>query len=344
MSSIISEVETVSNVSNNEKMDVKDQINKFARPDWRRSVWQLINSVIPYFALLVGMYYSLEISYWLTLALAVPAAGFLIRIFIIFHDCGHGSFFKSQKVSTIVGYFTGILTLVPYHDWRFNHARHHATSSDLDRRGVGDVWTMTTREYLALPARQRLQYRLFRNPLVMFGIGPLYSSLIVPRFTPPGTKKRERRSVYLTNLSLLAVVILMSILIGFKTYLLIQLPVIFFAWSLGIWLFYVQHQYEDAYWERHEDWDYQEAALRGSSFYKLPAVLQWFTGNIGFHHVHHLNARIPNYNLQKCHEQVDLFREVKPLTLLTSLKSLRFRLYDEELGRMIGFRELKADA
>jgi omega-6 fatty acid desaturase (delta-12 desaturase) len=337
----ISEVDFPNKTKTTKKPADKELIASFARPDWRRSTWQLINSVIPYFALLTGMYYSLDISYWLTLGLAVPAAGFLIRIFIIFHDCGHGSFFKSQKISTVVGYFTGILAFVPYHDWRFSHARHHATSADLDRRGTGDVWTLTTIEYLALSGWDRMMYRLFRHPLVMFGIGPFWASMVVPRFAAPGTKKRERRSIHYTNLALIFLIILMSWLIGFKTYVMIQLPVIGIAWTLGIWLFYVQHQYEDVYWDRHETWDYQQAALQGSSYYKLPAVIQWFTGNIGFHHVHHLNARIPNYNLEKCHRQVSLFRDVKPITIFSSLRSLRFRLYDEELGRMIGFRELK---
>jgi omega-6 fatty acid desaturase (delta-12 desaturase) len=290
---------------------------------------------------MVGMYYSLEISYWLTLALAIPAAGFLVRIFIIFHDCGHGSFFKSKKANTVVGYLTGILNFAPYHDWRYNHAQHHATCSDLDRRGTGDVWTLTKQEYIDLSTSKKLTYRLYRHPVVMFGLGPLWLFLINHRFAPRDAKKRERRSVQLTNLGLLIVVISMSLLIGIKAYLLIQLPVILIAGMMGIWLFYVQHQYEDVYWNRHDEWNFQDAALQGSSFYKLPVVLQWFTGNIGFHHVHHLNARIPNYNLQRCHEQIGLFRQIKPLKFLKSLKSLRFRLYDEELGKMIGFGALK---
>lgn len=317
----------------------KDLIKPFARPDWRRSVWQIINSVIPMIGLFIAMYYSLDVSYWLTLLLAVPTAGFFVRIFIIFHDCGHGSFFKSHSANTIVGYLTGILTFAPYHDWRFNHARHHATCSDLDRRGTGDVWTLTTREYDALSSWKKFTYRLYRNPIVMFGLGPVWLFMISHRFAPRGAKMRERRSVYITNLGLLVVAVSVSLLIGFKSYLLIQLPVILLAGTIGIWLFYVQHQYEDVYWNRHDNWDFQAAALEGSSFYKLPAVLQWFTGNIGYHHVHHLNARIPNYNLQRCHEEFEIFRRVKPLTFLSSLKSLRFRLYDEDTHRMVSFRQ-----
>jgi len=293
---------------------------------------------------MVGLYYSLEISYWLTLALAIPASGFLVRIFIIFHDCGHGSFFKSNKANLIVGYLTGIINFAPYHDWRYKHAQHHATCSDLDRRGIGDVWTLTTEEYLSLPTLQKLTYRLYRHPVVMFGFGPLWLFMINHRFAPRDAKKRERVSVYLTNLGLFILIVIISLLIGVKAYLLIQFPVLMIAGSMGIWLFYVQHQYEDVYWNTHDVWDYQDAALEGSSFYKLPAILQWFSGNIGFHHVHHLNSRIPNYNLQRCHEQIAMFREVKPLRFFTSLKSLRFRLYDEELGKMIGFRSLRTSS
>ena len=319
----------------------KDLIKPFARPDWRRSVWQIINSVIPMLGMFIAMYYSLAVSYWLTLLLAVPTAGLFVRIFIIFHDCGHGSFFKSHTANTIVGYITGILTFAPYHDWRFNHARHHATCSDLDRRGTGDVWTLTTGEYDALTPWKKFTYRLYRNPVVMFGLGPVWLFLISHRFSPGGAKAREKRSVYLTNLGLVVVALTASLLIGFKSYVLIQLPVILLAGTIGIWLFYVQHQYEDVYWNRHDDWDFEAAALEGSSFYKLPAVLQWFTGNIGYHHVHHLNARIPNYNLQRCHEQFDVFQQVKPLTFFSSLKSLRFRLYDEDMHRMVSFRQRK---
>jgi omega-6 fatty acid desaturase (delta-12 desaturase) len=287
------------------------------------------------------MYYSLEISYWLTLALAIPTAGFLVRIFIIFHDCGHGSFFKSRKVNTVVGYLTGILNFVPYHSWRYNHAQHHATCSDLDRRGLGDVWTLTKQEYLDLPTLKRLGYRLYRHPFVLFGFGPIWLFLINNRFAPRGAKKRERRSVQVTNIGIMIMVIIWSFLIGLKSYLLIQLPVLLIGGMMGIWLFYIQHQYEDVYWNRHVEWNFQDAAIKGSSFYKLPVLFQWFTGNIGFHHIHHLHARIPNYNLQRCHEQIALFREVKPLMFFTSLKSLSFRLYDEDLGKMIGFEALR---
>jgi len=319
----------------------KELIKIYSRPNWKRSAWQLINSIIPYLFLMVGMYYSLDISYWLTLGLAFPTAGFLVRIFIIFHDCGHGSFFESRRLNTVWGYLTGILNFAPYHSWRYNHAQHHATCSDLDRRGLGDIWTLTKQEYLDLPTLKKIGYKLYRHPFVLFGLGPIWLFLINHRLPPQGAKKRERRSVQVTNVGITIMVIVWSFLIGLKAYLLIQLPVILIGGMIGIWLFYIQHQYEDVYWNRHADWNYQDAAIKGSSFYKLPIIFQWFTGNIGFHHIHHLNARIPNYNLQRCHEQITLFREVKPLNFFTSLKSLKFRLYDEELGKMIGFKSLR---
>jgi len=319
-------------------LSLKQKLIVYSRPDWRRSLWQITNSLIPYLVLVTLMYFSLDFSYWLTLALAIPAGGFMIRTFIIFHDCGHGSFLKSRKWSSIIGFTTGILTFTPYHQWRYNHAQHHATCGDLDRRGVGDVWTLTVDEYKKLSKWQRLGYRLYRNPLIMFGIGPLYMFLISNRFSAPGAKRRERYSIYWTNAVLLLLIIVVSLLIGFKSYVLIQLPILLIALPAGVWLFYVQHQFEDVYWHRHEGWDFERAALEGSSFYKLPAVLQWFTGNIGFHHVHHLNARIPNYYLPACHKKIDEFQKVKPITILKSLKSLKFRLFDEKSARLVGFK------
>jgi acyl-lipid omega-6 desaturase (Delta-12 desaturase) len=315
----------------------KEDLKEFINSDWRKSTWQIINSVVPYFAMMAGMYWSLQYSYLLTLLLAVPAAGFMVRIFIIFHDCGHGSFFNSTRVNNTIGSIAGLFLFVPYHQWRHDHAKHHATCSDLDRRGVGDVWTLTVSEYKALPKGKRFLYRLYRNPVVLFVLGPIYMIFINNRLATSGSKKRERRSVYLTNLGLVIILALMSMTIGLKSYLLIQIPVIMIAWMAGIWLFYVQHQFEDTYWEKHENWDYFDAAIQGSSFYKLPVLLQWFSGNIGFHHVHHFNARIPNYNLQNCHEQIQEFKNIKPVTLLSSLKLMNLSLWDEKNRRLIGF-------
>jgi omega-6 fatty acid desaturase (delta-12 desaturase) len=282
------------------------------------------------------MYFSLSVSYWLTIALAIPAAGFVVRIFIIFHDCGHGSFFSSRRANNILGFISGLVTFAPYYHWNHKHAMHHASSGDLDRRGIGDVWTLTVREYEVLSKWERLKYRLFRNPLVMFLIGPVYMFLINNRFVNGKANARERFYVYWTNLGIVVMAIIASVVIGLKAYLLIQLPIIIIAGTAGVWLFYVQHQFEGVYWARHENWDFQHAALQGSSFYRLPKVLQWFSGNIGFHHVHHLSSRIPNYYLESCHEALPEFQNVKPLTLWASFKCMKYRLWDEENNKLVG--------
>jgi omega-6 fatty acid desaturase (delta-12 desaturase) len=315
-------------------------VKGFARSDTKRSIWQIVNTLVPYVALWVLMVLSLDISYWLTLLLAIPAAGFLVRLFIQFHDAGHGSLFKSPKANEVWGIITGILTFTPFHHWRHEHAVHHASAGDLDRRGVGDVMTLTVEEWLALPPLKRLGYRLYRHPVIMFGLGPLYMFLIAHRFAGRNPSKAARRSVIGTNLAIVALGALISVVIGFKAYLLIQLPLVWLGGIAGVWLFYVQHQFEGVYWEKHENWDYVTAALKGSSYYKLPGILKWFTGNIGIHHVHHLNPRIPNYRLQACHDAVPSL-QIEPITLLSSLKCLKFRLYDEVNRRLVGFREAK---
>ena len=307
----------------------------------RKSIWQVINTLIPYLTLCGVMIWSLDVSYWLTLAVAVAAGGFLIRIFIIFHDCGHGSFFRSQRANHFWGFVTGVLTFTPYHQWRQKHALHHATSGDLDRRGTGDIWTLTVQEYFEAPRWKRLAYRLFRNPFVLFVLLPLYLFLIHQRFPSPAVGRRERLGVHWTNGALLLIAIAMSMTIGIKAYLLIQLPVMMITGTVGLWLFYVQHQFEGVYWKRREHWGFAEAALHGSSFYKLPRILQWFSGNIGFHHIHHLSARIPNYNLERCHKAHPMFQSVKPVTLFSSLKSFTFRLWDEQRRKLVGFGHLR---
>jgi omega-6 fatty acid desaturase (delta-12 desaturase) len=276
--------------------------------------------------------------------LALVAGGILVRVFILFHDCCHGSFFASRRANTILGYASGILTFTPFADWRYAHNLHHATAGNLDRRGVGDIRTMTTAEYLAAPLRKRLAYRIYRNPFVLFGPGAALLFLFFQRFTTKGAGKRERRSVFLTNVALLAVVGTASVTIGFQTYLLIQLPVILIAGSLGLWLFYIQHQFESVYWAHNESWDPMKVALEGSSYFKLPKILQWFTGNIGLHHIHHVRPTIPNYNLQQCYDDMPVFQAVVPLTIRTSLQSLRLSLYDEEQKQLISFRSLKSPA
>lgn len=300
-----------------------------------------MNTLVPYAVIWYLMIQSLKVSYALTLALAVIASLLLVRIFIIFHDCGHGSFFRSLKANRFWGLVTGILTFTPSSYWWREHAQHHASAGNLDDRGVGDIWTMTVQEYLKSPLWTRITYRLARNPLFLFILGPGFLFLFIHRFSDNKTTKQGVESVLMTNLGILAVGALLSSLIGMKEYIAIQIPVVMMAASAGVWLFYVQHQFEGVYWERDPNWDYVDEALKGSSFYKLPRVLQWFTGNIGFHHIHHLSPRIPNYYLEKCYNEIQLFREVKPVTFLSSLKSITYRLWDEQHRRLVGFGYLR---
>ena len=315
---------------------------RYQKPSVGRGVWQVLNTLVPYAGLWYLMYLSMGVSYWLVLPLAVLAAGFLVRIFIIHHDCGHSSFFKSRMANDVIGFITGVLTLTPYFHWRWEHALHHSTSGDLDRRGTGDVWTLTVQEYLESSRWRRFAYRLARNPVVLFVIAPLFLFVIRQRFPTPGASERERHSVHWTNLAILGMVLGMGWLFGsIKVYLLIQLTVTAVAGTAGVWLFYVQHQFDGVYWERNGEWDYTQAALQGSSFYKLPKILQWFSGNIGFHHIHHLSPRIPNYHLEKCHEAEPLFQSVKPVTLFSSFKSFTYRLWDEPRRKLVGYAHLK---
>jgi omega-6 fatty acid desaturase (delta-12 desaturase) len=315
-------------------------VSRYSRPSLRKAAWQLLDTFLPYIALWALMVYTVRsgVSYWLTLALALTAALFLVRIFILFHDCCHGSYFKSRRANRILGVICGVLTFTPYEEWRGLHNRHHLTAGDLDRRGTGDVWTLTVEEYAAAPRLKRLAYRVFRNPLMMFVFGPVFSFLLRNRFSHKGAKKIERRSVVYTNILILGLAGAVSWAVGFRAYVLIQLPVILFAGSLGIWLFYVQHQFEGVYWARHAAWDSELAALEGASYYKLPKALQWLTGNIGFHHIHHIRPTIPNYNLEQCYRAVPELQRIKPLTLRGSLKCLRLNLWDEKKQKLVSFR------
>lgn len=315
--------------------------SRFQMPQAWRSVWQVANTLVPYAILWYLIYRSLSVSYWITVPLMLLAAGFMVRAFIIFHDCCHGSFFKSRKATNVLGFITGVLVFTPFQHWRWEHAVHHGHAGNLDGRGMGDVWTLTVQEYLEASHWKRFAYRLARNPVMLFVISPFFLFLVLYRFAAPNAGKRERHSVHWTNLALLAVAVVMSSVLGWKAYLLIQLTLVALAGAAGVWLFYVQHQFEGVYWARHDEWDFTAAALQGSSFYKLPRVLQWFTGNIGLHHIHHLNPKIPNYHLEKCHEAVPLFQTVKPLTLLSSFKSLTYRLWDEQRQKLVGFGHLR---
>lgn len=313
----------------------------YQKPNVWRASWQIVNTIGAYAVLWYLIYLSLALSWWLIVPLAILAAGLLIRIFIIFHDCGHQSFFKSPLTNDIWGFITGVLTFTPYYHWRWEHAIHHASAGHLERRGVGDVSTLTVEEYLQSSRWKKFAYRLARNPLVLFIIAPLPLFVIGQRFPSPSAKPREKASVWIMDIAVLGLAAGLIAIFGFLPWLIIQLSIMAVAGSCGIWLFYVQHQFEDAYWEQSEDWDYTAAAMKGSSFYKLPRVLQWFSGNIGFHHIHHLSSRIPNYNLERCHRSDPMFAAVKPMTLMGSLQSLNVRLWDEEAKKLISFGRLK---
>jgi len=306
-------------------------------------VTQLLTSAIPFAALWYAMLRSLEYNYWLTLALAVPTAGFLIRLFIIQHDCGHGNFFKSRRARDWVGRVIGTLLLTPYDYWRKTHAYHHAHSGDLDFRGFGDVDTITVREYYELTRSQRLQYRIYRHPLVLFGVGPAYQFLVKHRFPTdaPREWKQAWRSVWWTNVAIAAIVAVMWLTIGIGPFLMVQLPVTLIGSTLGVWMFYVQHQFEETYWHWHDGWDYYDASLLGSSYLVLPAPLQWITGNIGVHHVHHMSARIPNYKLQQAHDENEEFQVVTKVRFRDTLKLINLSLWDEENQELIRFKDLK---
>jgi acyl-lipid omega-6 desaturase (Delta-12 desaturase) len=300
--------------------------------------------VVPYLALSVLMLLLAPVSGWLVLALAFPAAGFLLRTYILFHDCTHGSFLPSRQANLWLGRFLGLVVWTPYQAWKHAHAVHHATSGDLDRRGVGDVPTLTVAEYRAAGLWKRLGYRLFRNPLVMFGLGPIWALVVQPRLFSRTERPRIIRSVMITNVVLAAVVTGLCLLVGWQVFLLVWFPPALLAGSAGVFLFYVQHQFEDAYWQSSDDWSFDEAALQGSSYLRLPKVLQYFTGNIGLHHVHHLSARIPNYNLQRAHDENALFEDVPTLTLWEGLKTTRLKLWDEDRQRLVTWAEARRPA
>jgi omega-6 fatty acid desaturase (delta-12 desaturase) len=318
-----------------------EMLAPYAQPRLARSLLDIATSAVPYLILSVAMYQALGVSVALTLALAIPTGGFLVRTFVIFHDCTHGSLLPSKRANAIVGAALGFFVLAPFARWRYDHAVHHASSGDLERRGVGDLPTLTVREYRARDWRGRFGYRAFRNPFVMFGLGPIVAMMIGPRIATRAQRPRMRHSVLLTDLALVGVVGALCAWIGWADFVLVWAPPALIAGSVGIWLFYVQHQFEDAYWESSERWSYADAALRGSSYLNLPAVLQFFSANIGLHHLHHLNARIPNYNLQRAHDENPIFQDVPTLSLRDGIRTLRLKLWDEDRGRMVTFGEAR---
>jgi omega-6 fatty acid desaturase (delta-12 desaturase) len=340
-------------VHKSDKTDSNEERKRHGRmwPDWypvlatyrnsdsRKATWQLINTLVPYCFLWYLMIRSIQLgySYTLTLILALPAAAFLVRIFTLFHDCVHNSFFISKRSNIFFGYLLGVLVFTPFEDWRFSHLRHHVNYANLDARGFGDIWTLTLKEYENLPKTKRLQYRLYRNPVVLIGLGALYTFLFSNRLPTRNVRRQERMSVLFTNLLIVVLVLVVASVIGWRTYLLIQLPVLWLAGAVGIWLFYVQHQFPGGYWARKDDWEPLRAAMEGSSFYKLPAVLRWFSSNIGYHHVHHLSPTMPNYNLMKCNDAVPALQAKAPLTIMKSLSCVRLKMWDEERQEMVSF-------
>ena len=321
-------------------------LQRYREPDQIRSVLEIAITAVPFVLLWVAAWAALSFSYWVTLALAVPAAGFLVRLFMIQHDCGHGTFFRKRVVNDWIGRVIGVVTLTPYDVWRRSHALHHATSGNLDQRGTGDIDTLTVREYQALPRWRRFAYRLYRDPVVMFGVGPAYLFLIQHRL-PVGLMRAGWQywmSAIATNIGIAALVLAMIWLVGAGPFLLVHLPITLLAASAGVWLFYVQHQFEDTFWAEGRAWDMHEAALLGSSHYDLPGVLRWFTANIGVHHVHHLYSRIPFYRLPQVLRDYPELGNVRRVTLAESLKCARLRLWDERGRRLVSFRDASCAA
>jgi omega-6 fatty acid desaturase (delta-12 desaturase) len=319
----------------------KGVFDRYTEPRLGRSVLDLATSVVPYLVLFAAMVFAQRVSLALSLLLVLPAAGFLLRVFIVFHDCAHGSFVPTRRANNLIGAAFGLLVWLPFRSWQHEHAVHHATAGDLDRRGTGDITTLTVSEYKALPALSRVGYRLFRNPIAMFGLGWLVVLVLKPRLPPRGAPRRIRTSILGTNVAIVIVVGALCLIIGWRDYLLVQAPIFAVTGAIGIWMFYVQHQFEGTYWQNHAHWRYDHAALQGSSYLKLPAVLQFFTGNIGFHHVHHLNAAIPNYNLEDAHNETARLHPVPELTLRDALRATRLKLWDEQRQALVTFRQAR---
>lgn len=325
---------------------LRKSLSQYGKPDLRKTIIQIITSFTPYVALWVVLVYMMnqKYSFAVMFPLILTASLFMGRIFILLHDCSHNSFFESRRANTILGYIAGILTFTPFTYWQYNHLVHHGTYADLDKRGVGDIWTMTVEEYWASSKMGRFAYRFYRHPLVFLGIGPGYTFLITQRYLHQWNGKNERFSMQFTNLAILLIVLTATMTIGLKTYLLIQVPIMLIGGALGVWLFYVQHQFDGVYWSRHANWDPLKAAFKGSSYYKLPKILQWFTGSIGLHHVHHVLPKIPNYKLQQCYDETPIMQTVNPITIRKSLKSFSLNLWDEKEQKLVSFKSLKQPA
>lgn len=321
----------------------RERLAPYADPNVGRGVLDLATSAVAYLALTAAGYALVGVSYLFPLAFALPAAGFLLRTFIVFHDCTHGSFLPSRTANRWVGIVCGLIVFTPFHSWRHEHAIHHATAGDLDHRGKGDVETLTVAEYQGRSWPGRLGYRLIRNPFVMLVLGPVWAMMLEPRLLPRWAR-RFWWTIFATDVALVVLIGTMCALLGWRAVLLVQLPPAMLAGATGIWLFYVQHQFEGVYWQPHESWTYPASALQGSSYLKLPKVLQFFTGNIGLHHVHHMSPRIPNYNLQRAHDENPVFHDVPTLTLWSGVRTFRLKLYDEQRGELVSFSAARRSA
>jgi len=336
------ETVTATNGASPDRSAWRSIVARYQGSDVSRSMFQLVTTTALLILAFVVMHWSLGVSYLLTLALSVPTAGLLVRTFIIMHDCAHGSFFPSRRANAVIGYITGVVTLTPFEQWRRDHALHHASSGDLDRRGHGDIQTITVREYLARDSKGRLKYRAFRHPFTLLILGPLYL-MLNQRFRAAGstaTREKQERSVWTTNLGIVVAFAVLGYFFGHGDMLKIYLPSIYLAAMMGVWLFYVQHQYEDAYWQPHQEWDYVTSAIAGSSYLRLPRVLQWFSGSIGLHHVHHLGPKIPNYRLQRAHDENALFHDVTVISFADTFRLLRLSLWDEDAKQLVRFRDV----
>ena len=317
--------------------DVRTVLTQYKKSNTLKASWQLINSLGSYILLWVIMYFTVQLSMLLTVLLSIIAGMLLIRIFIIFHDCAHGSFFTTPRLNVMFGRIISVFVFTPFEHWKWEHNVHHATSGKLDDRNVGDITTLTVAEYEGASSFKQFLYRIYRHPLTLFIIGSLFRFMIQQRFSSKTANTRRRGSIWATNIAILVLSLALISIYGLKNWAIIQLLTVAVASSIGVWLFYVQHQFEDAYWTEGDDWDFIDAAMLGSSYYKLPKVLQWLTGNIGFHHIHHLSPLIPNYHLENCHNNHDFFKTVKTFGIKESLQTIQLRLWDERQKKLIPF-------